>query len=93
MSYAEIPSVFSDTVRKARREHKCCECRRAIKIGEQYHLSKGCWEGKWDEYKTCMDCQDLREEIGGLYRSDEWPPFGTLSECAYEVGLDFPVCA
>ena len=88
---AEMPSVFSDTVRKARRAHKCCECRQVIKAGENYHLFMGCWDGKWDEYKTCVDCQDLREEIGGLYRDDEWPPFGDLSEWAHESGFEFPV--
>lgn len=92
MGDAEMPSVFSDTVQKTRREHKCCECRREIKIGEKYHLFKGCWDGRWNEYKTCMECQDLREEIGELYQSDEWPPFGALSEWAHESGFDFSVC-
>ena len=87
---AVMPSVSCDTVRKARREHTCCECHQVIKIGEKYHLLKGCWEGKWDEYKTCIDCQVLREEIGTLYRGDELPPFGELSEWAHESGFEFP---
>jgi len=88
---AEMPSVFSDTVRKARHDHKCCECCQVIHAGEKYHLFKGCWEGRWEEFKTCMDCQDLREEVGRLYRSDEWPPFRALSEWALESGFEFPV--
>lgn len=91
MSNTEMPSVFSDKVRTARREHKCCECRRIIKIREKYHLFKGCWEGKWAEFKTCLECDDLRHELREFYYDDEGPPFGELDECAKEAGVEFPV--
>jgi hypothetical protein len=93
MGDTEMPSVFSDIVRKAHREHKCCECQQAIKVGEKYHLFKGCWEGKWSEFKTCMGCDELRREVGKLYREDEWPAFGELGEYAREAGMQFPVLA
>ena len=88
MSDAEMPSVFSDTIKKSRREHKCCECRQPIKVGEKYHLSKVCWEGEWSEYKTCLSCDELRDE---LKYDDELPPFGYLSEWAHEAGIEFHV--
>jgi len=91
MGDTDLPSVFSDTVRKARREHKCCECQGIIKPGEKYHIFKGCWEGKWDEFKTCLDCIEVRDEIRSLYRDDEGPPFGDLGEWARESGITFPV--
>jgi len=91
MGDAEMPSVFFNMIRKARQEHKCCECQRVINVGEKYHLFKGCWEGKWSNFKTCMDCQDLREEIAGLYRGDEWPPFGNLAEWVHEAGMEFSI--
>lgn len=91
MSDVELPSVFSDKVRKAQREHRCCECHRIIKIGEKYHLFKGCWFGKWQEFKTCVDCDDLRHELHEGYRDDEWPAFGALEEWALEAGVPFPV--
>lgn len=91
MGDLDMPSVFSDTVRKAHKKHKCCECWRIIKAGEKYHLAKGCWEGKWNEFKTCVECDELREEIRYDYRDDEGPAFGELGEWAREAGMEFPV--
>jgi hypothetical protein len=84
----EMPTVFSDCMRTARKEHKCCECRRIIKIGEKYHFAKGCWEGRWAQYKTCEECNGLRHEL-----KDGWqlPPFGYLDEAADNAGIKFPL--
>ncbi len=84
----DLPSVFSENTRKARRGHKCCECRRVIKTGEEYRLFKGCWEGKWAEYKMCLDCDELRHE---LQDGEGGPPFGDLAEWAFEAGVEFPI--
>jgi hypothetical protein len=83
----DFPSVFSEKVRKAHRQHKCCECQGIIKMGENYHLDKGCWDGKWAEFKTCMECDDLRHEPHSLYRDDEGPAYGELREWANEAGI------
>ena len=57
-------SVYSEWTRKARKPHKCCECRGAIQPGETYHVFSGCWDGEWSDFKTCPDCNKLRSEIG-----------------------------
>ena len=57
----EPAEVFTSQCRKARVSHKCCECHREIKSGEEYTLDKGKWGGEWDEFKTCADCKSLRE--------------------------------
>lgn len=44
----------------ARKEHKCCECRRVIKKGERYTREKGKWE-TFHVYKTCIDCTSIRD--------------------------------
>ncbi len=85
-----VPRVSSDEIRKARKEHKCCECQRVIKVGEKYHLFKGCWDGEWGRFKTCVACNDLRYDVREGYRDDEWPAFGELEEWAREAGLEFP---
>ena len=45
----------------ARKTHKCCECYREIKKGEQYSYECGAWEGVFSTYKVCADCLSLRD--------------------------------
>ena len=90
MSDTDYPSVFSDEVRMARKVHKCCECPNPILPGQKYHLFKGCYEGEWLRFKTCMECDDLRYELRKDYRDDEGPAFGELAEWAHEAGITFP---
>ena len=87
---AEMPSVFSERYRNAHKDHKCCECHRIIKAGERYHFAKGCWEGKWYEFKTCEECDELRHELEDTY-SGELAPFGYLREWAQGSDVEFPV--
>jgi len=89
MSDTEMPRVFSHKIRKASCDHECCECRRNIPRREKYHYAKGCWDGHWGEYKTCIPCHELRTE---LERESEFAPFGSLSEWAAAAGFEFPPC-
>ena len=82
---ADLPSVFEEKFRIARKEHKCCECHKPIRVGEKYHFAKGCWEGRWDKFKTCLKCNDLRFE---LKDGECLPPFESLGEWASEAGMD-----
>ena len=54
------PSCFSAATRRARKEHRCCKCRRAIKPGERYEHASGVWDGSPDSFKTCSRCVKLR---------------------------------
>jgi hypothetical protein len=54
------PSAFSVQNRKARKQHKCCECLRTIEKGEMYRYESGIWDGPMS-FKTCEDCLSLRE--------------------------------
>ena len=53
------PEAFSETDRKARKEHICGECGRTIHPGETYHYESGIWEGEPKSHKTCADCLSL----------------------------------
>jgi hypothetical protein len=55
------PDVISIDNPIARKQHYCCECGDKIIKGEKYELVKGCWEGSWLRFKTCMFCVKLRE--------------------------------
>jgi len=79
-----MPSVYTEEWKKAKKVHKCCECGLPIMPGETYQLFKGCYEGKWERYKTCRECNDLRHE---LESDGEMPPFGHLAEWASEASM------
>lgn len=77
MSDYEPPSVSSTTTPTARKEHDCCECPRPIQPGKRYEHVKGCWDGSWSTYKTCLPCVELRAEYAD---EDGCYTFGYLSE-------------
>lgn len=53
--------LMEETLRTARKIHRCCECGKTIQIGETYEYVKGMWEGDWNTYKTCLDCKSIRD--------------------------------
>jgi len=82
--YAESPSVFHETRPKARKRHKCCECRGWIEPGEFYERYDGIWDGRADCNKTCLDCVQLRADIMAAEKCHCFV-FGNLHEHASEV--------
>lgn len=63
----ESPSIYQETERKARKPHVCYECGSQIFPGERYTVSKGLWEGVFEEYKRCLICQQLASKYTGCY--------------------------
>ena len=57
------PDVCTESLRVARKVHKCCECHREIKPGETYEHVRGLWDGYWSTYKTCADCKSVRDAL------------------------------
>lgn len=55
----EQPSTFRTTDRKARKWHRCSECRCWIEPGETYLEIFGVWDGDARTYRRCIDCQDI----------------------------------
>lgn len=80
------PDVFTEEWRKARKVHRCCECRSKIEIDETYEYIKGLWDGHWSEYKTCEKCADLRDSLENV----GCPFFGGLAEVYTEWLTDGP---
>lgn len=83
------PSVFEELFPKARKNYVCCECGKVIYEGEKYQYCKGCWDGHWKKFRTCMSCCDLRDRVvDSIYNEGSvWPPFGDLLDWAEEEGL------
>lgn len=49
--------VYSEKwVSKARKDHKCDECNRTIKKGEEYRFTTGALDGYWNSNHVCHHC-------------------------------------
>jgi len=64
----------------ASKSHRCLECGREIRIGEQYEYVFGVWEGDSNIFKTCSDCLSVRS----VFFCDGWY-YGQIWELTYEV--------
>lgn len=67
------PSFWTETQFRARKVHRCCECYRDIKAGEQYWKSFGVNDGTASSDKMCEHCrvpaQWLSKSCGGFLYS------------------------
>lgn len=76
----------SFAIRKARKQHECCECHEPIKVGQQYEDARGIDHdgGPW-HYRTCLPCMRIREH----YCPHGWL-WGFLAETIQEcIGFDY----
>lgn len=83
-----MPEAFREISRKARKEHRCCECRKTIAKTETYIYSSGIWEDGPDSYKTCEKCYKIKALAVNKYppdNEDEGPAFGELRDYIYEM--------
>lgn len=58
------PSASWESRPKAKKRHKCCECRGWIEPGETYWRVRGIWNGEAKTFLMCGDCEDLKEWAG-----------------------------
>ena len=66
----ERPEAFNQNTRKARKLHRCGECRGPIRSGDSYEYVSGIWEGDFCTFKTCLQCVELRK-----WAAKEFKPF------------------
>lgn len=86
MSDAESPTVYCEEDVKARKQHRCCECRGFIQPGEIYHRHSGLWDGEWNTFKVCLDCDAIMHEINeeGKKVHEEPVSFEGLFDCVVQ---------
>lgn len=58
-----FPDICNESIKTARKQHVCCECSRAIKPKEKYHIVTGLWEHEWSTFKTCLGCSRIRNHF------------------------------
>lgn len=81
----EPPKLYEEREQRARKEHKCCECRQIIKIGEKYHSAGGIWVDRFSRYKWCANCDALRRTW--FEQTDDCVCFGELHSWCEQAEL------
>src|SRR5687767_6685191 len=88
----DAPRVYEERHHKARKEHKCCECRLPIRPGERYLACFGVWDGTAETFKICEVCEwfrsriiEIEEEAGCA--GESFPPFGSVQSLMTDYGL------
>lgn len=56
-------TFIEETLRCARKQHRCFECGRTISPKEVYEHARGMWDGSFSTYKTCIDCYSIRRAM------------------------------
>lgn len=59
----DAASVFRSHMVRARKPHRCYECRDQISIGQQYERVNGLWEHTWSTYRFCLPCSEIQREF------------------------------
>lgn len=80
---ADPPEFCHHEIRKARKQHKCYECRRKIEPGERYEHVSGKWDGGLASMSVCLDCVSIRKAffLDGFTYGGIWEDFiGYLQE-------------
>ena len=88
--YDDFADIWEESHPKARKQHKCIECRLPIFSGETYLSIKSLYDGSWTQDKLCSGCELYRNAISekeiesGCKVHESYPPLGQLDETMYE---------
>lgn len=83
----DVAEVWSETKRRARKEHKCSCCRRAIQPGESYLVHFSILDGYKTTGKCCAECERDRKEFGKTHEG-QVPSSGFFREVLDECICD-----
>lgn len=84
----DAPEFYHQENRKAKKEHRCSECARAIEPGETYEHVRGKWNGDVDTFKTCPRCLALKEWVRAHVPCFCWA-HGNIIEDAIETARGY----
>jgi hypothetical protein len=70
MSY----TLLSETLRKARKEHRCIWCPEKINAGEQYQDERSVYDGQMQDHKWHPECLVAAKEFFIIERDAEFMP-------------------
>tara|TARA_R110002153_G_scaffold9324_2_gene38604 strand:+ start:1343 stop:1645 length:303 start_codon:yes stop_codon:yes gene_type:complete len=67
----------------ARKQHRCCECPRPIKVGDSYCIVSGTWEGDFYTNKVCLRCRRASKWL--MSRGHAWRSGEVIADVRYCV--------
>lgn len=72
---SESADVYSESVRRARKEHDCCACGETIRVGDYYHVIAIVYDSSVRSYKRCERCQRIHLHLRTLpdVFDEVWP--------------------
>lgn len=82
---SEPCECFGDSLRKARKDHRCEECGGVIPAGSTYAYGSGIFEGRPFSIKRHHECAVLYNDCCRRVGQDECPAFGELAEWLNEI--------
>lgn len=63
-------SVFEESWRTAKKDHKCSACREVIRPGQRYHYTFSVFDGDSDVNKRCERCQIIFAHLSARIRKE-----------------------
>lgn len=73
---------------RARKEHRCHECKRIISVGEKYLSETVFFDKEISIWKTCLDCESIRKAFfseGFFFGETRWMLNDHIRECSGEI--------
>lgn len=78
--YCEMPEFYDEREVRAAIEHKCCECRRPIVVGEIHRKCTGKWDGEIQSYRQHIACWKFARKVNHDILGECGVPFGGVEE-------------
>ena len=91
---SERPRFYDMAWRRAKKEHRCCECHDPIPIGARYEYVAGRWDD-FADFKTCDRCVRARDRVkafelaAGCDADEAFCPHRGLSQTLVDHDLTF----
>lgn len=84
----DAPTLYRVAQPVARKPHRCSECGATIHAGERYESVVGLWDSRWDHFRTCTRCTDLRDFVKAHVPCMCWA-HGHIREDAIEAAREY----
>lgn len=70
---------YNSRICRAKKSHKCGECRREIISGQEYEYASGKFDNDFFTFKTCADCTSIRDAFNcsqSVMHGELWQEMG-----------------